>query len=158
MGIARRPVPVGGSASGYWEDSTTIVEPDTLYTKTIPIGFAGKKGRVSLKSTSNALIVESGCLIEFSTDINDAFGFLAEMGKVGTIRVRGFAAYHYKRDNFLTSSIFGFNSAITTLVNTAFIRVISCYIDGGNLIITFKNTDLTYSSPLCIHMFWEVES
>jgi len=129
------------TAKGIWSDTSTSIPAGATYTKTIPIGFNAKKGRIILKGVDDSKFA----LIHITTDANDATSIWAAL----TNTVRGFSKpYNGHLTDSVNGSVFSSNGNI---------EILDAYILGTNLLIVFKNTS-TSAATLNIHQcLWEVE-
>ncbi|MGG3884365.1 hypothetical protein [Brevibacillus panacihumi] len=121
-------------ANGNWSDRTTSITAGGTFTKTIPLGFAAKRGRFYTVNPSN-----SGSICSFTTTGSDAIFFTWDKTSgVSSTANQGSSAPGWRA--------FGSN-----------IRVSECYISGNNLVIKFTNTD-TKENTLNIGLLaWEAE-
>lgn len=122
-----------------FSDTTTTIAANSNHTKTIPVGFTGKKGRLILAGDSTGQL---GAIVHFTDVQNDAMSLEIEASG-DTSRV-----YVYSIDAALSSVIFG----------GSWIKLLSVYISGTNLIIVFKNANPTTQYTLNVRAcLWEVE-
>lgn len=112
-------------AQGTFSDTTTSIPINSIYTKTIPLGFNAKKGRLVILG-GNA--VNNGALIFFNTISTDTVSI------IGNYIYTGSSAYLVD-NNWLGS----------------YIELVAVYISGSNLILQFKSSggSGTLNVPYC---------
>jgi len=135
---------VNQSASGFWSDTTTQVAPNTTYTKTIPVGFTGKKGRLVVRHGST----NTWATVYFSTDST----------KATSVEVTSTPASRFYSKALGDARLGSSNTYISEGVNASATGLTDVYISGSNLIIVFRNGASASTATLSVGAcYWEVE-
>ena len=130
-------------ASGSFSDTTTSVVKSSIYTKTIPLGFAGKSGRMMLTGGGPNEGFYSGTIVFFNTTEGSSNAMHVYPA---TGRLDAHVVLNKLRDNRLSVGGYG-----------DYIDLFSCYISGANLVVKFKNTSDSLGDVLDVcSATWEV--
>lgn len=131
------------TAQGTFTDTTTSVSPGSTYTKTIPLGFNAKQGKLRMQLSTGGTYGYVWNDIEFSNNINDtiAIGYLGSSNPYFTMYSKTLPCSYSAANGALTFPYAGGNSIVIT----------DCYISGSNLLIVFKNTDTTNTKTMNIN-------
>jgi|GEM_PF-1500306 len=133
----------GLSASGFWSDTTTQVAANTTYTKTIPIGFAGKKGRLVIRHGSSS----TWATVYFNTDST----------KATSVEVTSTPTSQFYSKALGDARLGSRNTYISEGVNASATGLTEVYISGSNLIIVFRNGSTSTATLSVGACYWEVE-
>jgi len=134
---------VNQNASGFWSDTTTQVAANTTYTKTIPIGFAGKKGRLVIRHGSSS----TWATVYFNTDST----------KATSVEVTSTPTSQFYSKALGDARLGSRNTYISEGVNASATGLTEVYISGSNLIIVFRNGSTSTATLSVGACYWEVE-
>lgn len=130
--------------NGNWSDTTTVLSTNSTYTKSIPLGLIGKQGWLILKGCDAGFIYTE---IRFSDSLTGAISLVHP-----TTGTSPMAIYKADSPTNLAGNASDFKSA-----GSGNILIDNVYIDGTDLKIIFKNTNVDYTATLGVNKcYWEV--
>lgn len=125
------------TASGTWSDTTTSIPAGKTYTKTIPLGFRAKRGRLIIGG-----YLQGGYYVQFNDN---------QLDTVSINNVSNATSLNYK------VTISAFLDAGAGAIDVGYIRLLDVYISGTNLVIVVKNTNTNSATLVINKALWEVE-
>lgn len=139
-------IPTVKIARGTWDNQISSIAANTVYTKTIPIGFNATRGRATFFGGDDGSYgVQGFVLVSFDTTTTGAIT-ISEYGSNGL--KYGIAGV----SQFLSDRIFGGPSD-----PNGYIYLQNIYISGGNLVIEIKNNYSEIKTMYMTKCVWEVE-